>query len=143
MVGGFRAQYDISNDMRVVFPKNPDGLRSIVNLFSGKIFISRKQFWVGRQLLLPSLVRKFLYHTEMYPVHMHPNTMHVLMGCKVLNRLYALEFSVLEVLFMYIVRLGVAGRFSLSAQCHAFQFVTKLPNSRKRWLKENVLASRP
>lgn len=129
--------------MRVVFLKNPYGLRSIVNLFSRKIFLSRKQFWVGSQLLLPSLVRQFLYHIEMYPMHMHLNTMHVLMGCTVLNRLYTLEFSVLEVLFMYIVPLGVAGRFSLSAQCHAFQFVTKLPNSRKRWLKENVLASRP
>lgn len=74
-----------------------------MNLSSREIFFARKQFWVGCQLLWPSLMRQFLYHTEMYPMHMHQNTVHVLMGCTVLNRLYALEFSVLEVLFMYIV----------------------------------------
>ncbi|WKA08010.1 hypothetical protein VitviT2T_025774 [Vitis vinifera] len=70
---------------------------------------------------------------------MHPNIARILMGCAVLNRFYAIEFSVLEVLFMYTVQLGVVGRFTLSAQCHTFQFVTELPNSKNGWLKGNML----
>lgn len=106
-----------------------------------EIFLTWKQFRANLRLPLSFLVRQFLYHKGIHPVHMHSNTMHILMGCAMLNRLYALDLLELEVLFMYIIRLKTTKRFTLSTQCRVFQFVTKLTNSNKGWVKGNVLVS--
>lgn len=45
LVEKFRAQYDISDYVWVIFPENnPDDLRSTMNSFSGKIFFTYEQF---------------------------------------------------------------------------------------------------
>nr|CAN82020.1 hypothetical protein VITISV_022405 [Vitis vinifera] len=55
-----------------------------------------QQFRANLRLPLSFLVRQFLYHKGIHPVHMHSNTMHILRGCAMLNRLYALDLLELE-----------------------------------------------
>ncbi|KAL6342662.1 hypothetical protein AAG906_013068 [Vitis piasezkii] len=65
----------------------------------------------------------------------------VLMGCNVLDMLYRLDFTLLEVLFVYIVNMSQNERFSLSAHIPSLQLVTRLPDSNKKqegWLMEWV-----
>ena len=53
------------------------------------------------------------------------------MGCSVLNLFYQLDISLIEICFIYTLKLGIGGRLSMSAQSPRFQFVSGLLNSLK------------
>ncbi|RVW39852.1 hypothetical protein CK203_083152 [Vitis vinifera] len=57
--------------------------------------------------------------------------------------LFQLDLSLLEVLFIYTIKMSPKERFSLSAHIHFLQFVTNLLDSSKGWAKEHVLVSGP
>ena len=65
------------------------------------------------------------------------------MGCSVLDMLFYLDFSLLEVLFIYTIKMSPKERFNLFAHILSFQFVTNLPDSSKGWVKGYVLVSDP
>ena len=62
-----------------------------------------------------SLVKQFLYVTRAPPMLIHPNVIRILMGCSVLNLLYRLDISLVEIYFAYTLKLGTGGRLSMSA----------------------------
>ena len=64
------------------------------------------------------------------------------MGCNVLNFLYQLDISLVEVRFIYTLKLGIGGRLSMSAHSPWLQFVTRLPNSPKIEVKGVVFSER-
>ena len=51
------------------------------------------------------------------------------MGCSVLNLLYQLDISLVEICFIYTLKFGVGGRLSMSAHSPQLQFVTGLSDS--------------
>ena len=59
----------------------------------------------------------------------HSNVFRILMGCSVLNFLYLLDISLIEIFFIYTLKLGVGGCLSMLAHSPRLQFVTRLPNS--------------
>ena len=61
------------------------------------------------------------------------------MGCSVLNLLYRLDISLVEICFVYTLKLGTGGRLSMSTHNPKLQFVTGLPNSPKTEAKGVVL----
>ena len=61
------------------------------------------------------------------------------MGCSVLNSLYQLDISLVEICFVYTLKLGTEGRLSMSTYSPQLQFVTGLPNSPKMEAKGVVL----
>lgn len=63
------------------------------------------------------------------------------MGCSVLDTLYQLDLSLLEVLFVYTIKMSHKERFSSLAHIPSLQFVTRLPDSSKGWAKGHVLVS--
>lgn len=63
----------------------------------------------------------------------------VLMGCSILDVLFHLDLSLLEVLFVYTIKKGKNNIFSLSASIPLLQLVTSLPDSIKGAVKGNVL----
>ena len=65
------------------------------------------------------------------------------MGCSVLNLLYWLDISLAEICFVYMLKLGIRGRLSMSAHNPKLQFVTGLPNSPKTKAKGVVLVKGP
>lgn len=65
------------------------------------------------------------------------------MGCNILDMLYQLDLSLLEVLFVYIVKMSQNERFSLSTHISSLQLVTGLPNSNKGMEKGHFLISDP
>ena len=59
------------------------------------------------------------------------------MGCSVLNLLYRLDILLVEICFVYTLKLGTGGKFSMSAHNPKLQFVTGLldsPRLRQRGL---------
>ena len=58
------------------------------------------------------------------------------MGCSVLNFLYQLDISLVEICFVYPLKLGIGGQLSMSAR---LQFVIGLPDSPETEAKGVVL----
>ena len=65
------------------------------------------------------------------------------MGCGVLNFLYQLDISLVEICFIYTLKLGVGGQLSMSAHSAWLQFVTELLDSSKTEAKGVVLVKGP
>ena len=103
------------------------------------IYFSKKQFNAGLQFRLPSLFKEFLHFTQIFPAYIHPNIVPVLMGCNILNMLFNLDLSLLEVFFIYSIKKGKTDLFSLSAYMSSLQLVTHLPDSMKGGAKGHVL----
>ena len=61
------------------------------------------------------------------------------MGCSMLNLLYQLDISLVEICFIYTLTLGVRGRLSMSAHSPQLQFVIGFSESPKTEAKEVVL----
>ena len=65
------------------------------------------------------------------------------MGCSVLNFLYMLDISLVDICFIYTLKLGTGGRLSMLAHSPWLQFVTGLPDSPKMEVKRVVLVRGP
>ncbi|KAL6342545.1 hypothetical protein AAG906_012397 [Vitis piasezkii] len=63
------------------------------------IFFSNEQFNAGLRLPLPSLFKQFLHYTKIPLAFIHLNVVRVLMGCSILNMLFHLDLSLLELFF--------------------------------------------
>lgn len=107
------------------------------------ICFSKEQFNVGLRLPLPSLFKQFLHYTRIPPTLLHPNVVRVLMGCSILDMLFSLELSLLEILFVYTIKKGRNDVFSLFAGIPSLQLVTGLPDSIKGAAKGHVLVKGP
>ena len=79
------------------------------------VYFTREQLVVGLRFPVSSLVKQFLHFTRAPPTLIHPNVIRILTGCSVLNLLYQLNLSLVEVFFAYTLRLAHGGRLSMSA----------------------------
>ena len=61
------------------------------------------------------------------------------MGCNVMNFLYQLDISLVEICFIYTLKMGIVGRLSMSAHSPWLQFLIGLPDSPKIEAKRVVL----
>lgn len=83
-----------------------------------------------------SLVKQFFHFSVIHPTFNHPNVIRIFMGCSVLDILYQLDLSLLEVLFVYTIKISLKKRISLSAHIHSLKFVTRLSDFSKGWPKD-------
>ena len=70
------------------------------------IYFTKEPFNVWLRFPLPSLLKQFLHYTQIPLAYIHPNIIRVLMGCSILNMLFQLDLSLLEVLFIYTLKKG-------------------------------------
>ena len=61
----------------------------------------------------------------------HSNAFRILMGYSMLNLLRRLDISLVEICFVYTLKLGIVGRLLISTHNPRLQFVTRLLNSPK------------
>lgn len=87
----------------------------IEKLSHNATYFSKEQFNVGLCFPLPSLLKQFFHFTKIPPAFLHPNVVRVLMGCSVLDMLYHLDLSLLEIVFVYTIKMSQKERFNLSA----------------------------
>lgn len=84
------------------------------------IYFTKEQFVARLRPPIPSLFKQFLHFTQIPPAFLHPNIIRILIGCSVLDMLFKLDLSLLEVLFIYIVKMSQKEMFNLSAYIHSF-----------------------
>lgn len=107
------------------------------------ICFTKEQFNAGLRLPLPSLFKQFLHYTRIPSALIHPNVVRVLMGRCILDMLFSLDLSLLEVLFVYTIKKAKNDIFSLSTSISSLQLVTGLPDSTKGAAKGHVLVKGP
>ena len=107
------------------------------------MYFTWEQLVVGLRFPISSLVKQFLHFSRVPPALIHPNVIRILTGCSVLNLLYQLDISLVEVCFIYTLKLGHVGRVSMSAQSPRLQFVTGLSDSPKIEAKGVILVRGP
>ena len=136
-----RAYCEIPDDIDVMLSDGP--AQNTVGGEDNAVFFTREQLVVGLRFPVPSLVKQFLHFTRVPPAFVHPNVIRILTGCYVLNLLYQLDLSLVEVCFAYTLRVAQSGRMSMSAQSPWLQFVTGVPDSPKSEAKGVILVGGP
>ena len=102
---------------------------STVREVDNAIYFTREQFIARLRFLVPSLVKQFMHFTRAPSTLIHPNVFRILMVCSVLNSLDQLDISLMEICFIYHLKLRIEVRLSMSANNPWLQFVTRLPDS--------------
>ena len=104
-------------------------IASTVEEADSAVYFTREQFAAGLHFPVSSLVKQFLHVSRAPPALIHSNAIRILMGCNVLNLLYRLDISLVEIFFVYTLKLGTGGRLSMSAHNPKLQCMTGLPDS--------------
>ena len=92
-----------------------DGLAfSTIGQANNSVYFTWEQFAAELRFPILSLVKQFVHVTRAPPLLIHPNIFRILMGCSVLNFLYQLDISLVEICFIYTLKLGTGGRLSMS-----------------------------
>ena len=93
---------------------------SIVGWADNNVYFTREQFVVGLHFPISSLVKLFLHFTRAPLVLINPNVFRIVVGCNVLNSLYQLAISLVEICFIYTLKLGIGGHQSMSAHSPSY-----------------------
>ena len=107
------------------------------------VFFTREHLAVGLRFPVSALVKQYLHFTRAPPALIHPNVIRILIGCCVLNHLYQLDLSLVELCIIYFLRVGQGGRMSMSVLNPRFQVVNALPDSPKTEAKGVLLVRGP
>ena len=107
------------------------------------MFFTLDQLAAELRFPVPALVKQFLHFTRVPPALVHPNIIHILIGCSVLNFLYQLDLSLVEICFAYSLILRRGGRLSFSILDSRLQFMNGLPDSPKTEAKRVILVRGP
>ena len=123
------------------FKVSNDTTSSTMGAADNAVYFTREQFFAGLCLPVCSLVKQFLHFTRAPPAFVHPNVFQILMSCSMLNFLYQLDISLVEICFIYTLKLGIVGRLSMSAHNPRLQFITRLLDSPKTKANEIILVN--
>ena len=107
------------------------------------LFLAKSSSMSGSVFLFLPSSSSFSIFTKIPPIFFHPNVVKILIGCSVQNMLYHLDLSLLEVLFIYTIKMSGKEIFSLSAHIPSLQLVTGLPDSTKGASKGHVVVLGP
>ena len=130
IVEELRSYYEIPENIDFKLMDEPD--ESTLGGEHNAMFFTREQLAAGLRFPVPALVKPFLHFTRAPPALVHPNVIHILIRCSVLNFLYQLDLSLVEICFAYSLILRRGGRLSFSILDFRLQFVNGLPDSPKR-----------
>ena len=133
----FEDRLCIPNSVIVDFVNGKDAM-STEKAEKNVIIFTKEQFNAGLRFPLPALFKEFLHFTQIPPAFIHPNIVRVLMGCSIINMLYNLDLTMLEVFFVYSLKKAKTDIFSMSAHLPSLQLVTELPDSTKGVAKGHV-----
>ena len=107
------------------------------------VFFTREHLAVGLRFPVPAIVKQFLHFTRAPPALIHPNVIRILIGSCVLNHLYQLDLSLVELFMIYFLSVGPSGRMSMSVLSLRLQIVNGLPDSPKTEAKGALLVRGP
>ena len=94
----------------------PDGpAESTIDEEDGAVYFTREQLAARLRFPVSSLIKQFLHFSRAPLALVHLNIIWILTGCSVLNLLYQLDISLVEVFYIYTLKVAHGGWLSLSA----------------------------
>ena len=107
-----RTYCEIPDDINVMLSDGPT--QNTVSGEDNAVFFTREQLATRLRFLVSSLVKQYLHFTKAPLALVHPNIIMILTRCCVLNLLYQLDLSLVEVCFAYTLRVVQGSRMSMS-----------------------------
>ena len=107
------------------------------------VFFTREHLAAGLRFLISAIVKQILHFTWAPPTLIHPNMISILIGSCVLNHLYQLDLTLVELFIIYFLNVGSGGRMSMSVLNPRLQIVNGLPDSPKTEAKGALLVRGP
>ena len=107
------------------------------------VFFTREHLAVGLLFPVPAIVKQFLHFTRAPLALIHPNVIHILIGNCVLNHLYQLDLTLVELFIIYFLNMGSGGWMSMLVLSPRLQIVNGLPDSSKTEAKGALLVRGP
>ena len=107
------------------------------------VFFTLEHLAAGLRFPVPAIVKEFLHFTRAPPAFVHPNLIRILIGSCVLNNLYQLDLTLVELLIIYSLSIGPGGRMSMSVLSPRLQIINRLPDSPKTKAKGVLLVRGP
>ena len=107
------------------------------------VFFTREHLAARLRFPVPTLVKQFLHFTWTPPALIHPNIIRILIKCCMLNNLYQLNLSLVELCIIYFFKIGQGGRMSMSVLNPRLQVVNGLLDSPKTEAKGVLLVRGP
>ena len=107
------------------------------------VFFTREHLAAGLRFPVPAIVKQFLHFTRAPPALIHPNMICILVGCCMLNHLYQLDLTLVELFIIYMLNIGSGGWISMLVPSPRLQIVNGLPDSPKTEAKGVLLVRGP
>ena len=107
------------------------------------VFFTWEHLAAGLRFPVPALVKQFLHFTREPPALIHPNVIRILIGCCILNHLYQLNLSLVELCIIYFLRIRQGCQMSMLVLNPRLQVVNWLPDSPKTEAKGVLLVRGP
>ena len=107
------------------------------------MFFTSEHLAAGLRFPMPAKVKQFLHFTRVPPALIHPNVIRILVGCFMLNHLYQLNLTLVELFIIYLLNIGSGGRMSMLVLSPRLQIVNGLPDSPKTEAKGVLLVRGP
>ena len=107
------------------------------------VFFTCEHLAAGLRFPVLAIVKQFLHFTRAPPALIHPNVIRILISSCVLNHLYQLDLSLVEILIIYSLSIGPGGRMFMSVLNPRFHIVNGLPDSPKTEVKGALLVRGP
>ena len=107
------------------------------------VFFTHEHLAAGLRFPILAIVKQFLHFTRAPLALIHPNVIHILIGSCVLNHLYQLDLTLVELFIIYFLNVGSGGQMSMSVLSPRLQIVNGLPDSPKTKAKGALLVRGP
>ena len=107
------------------------------------VFFTREHLAAGLCFPIAALVKQFLHFTRAPLALIHPNMIRILIGNCVLNHLYQLDLTLMELFIIYFLNVGSGGWMSMLVLSPRLQIVNGLPDSLKTEAKGVLLVRGP
>ena len=103
------------------------------------VFFTREHLAARLRFPMPAIVKQFLHFTRAPPALIHLNMIRILIVSCMLNHMYQLVLSLVELFMIYFLSIGTGGRMSMSVLSPRLQIVNGLPDSPKMEAKGVLL----
>ena len=97
------------------FELSDDPAESTISAENGAVYFTREHLAAELRFPISSLVKQFVHFSGAPLALIHSNVIRILTGCSLLNLLYQLDILLVEVFFIYTLKLAHGGRLFQSA----------------------------
>ena len=107
------------------------------------VFFTREHLEARLRFPVSAIVKLFLHFTRAPSALIHPNVIRILVGSYVLNHLYQLDLSLVELFMILFLSIGSGGRMSMSVFSPRLQIVNGILDLPKTEVKGALLVRGP